>query len=645
MLDIPSVVTARLKSDTVKKNFRVQFPNGEYNDITNENIVYESVRFSESICSQDTFRFGLAESSRIEFETVGIGNMLGMQIACFCEVDLTGENVNSLVNWAGDGETVTLANSDLGYAFFRIPYGVFTVESCPRNHEAMTHRKVTGITTQFHNNSYMCPFERIKTSAYWLGDFRTYNMKIKEFMAENLAYYSNNALDEFGFTSTTDLFTFSNLSGSSYSSSTFEFYDSNNNLVQTWAFSGYQKQRDLTEDGTIGAYDGLMGIDLTGYDTTTPHQEFRSLLNPNIDYSKTVIRRTPPAVSYEIELADAEDAIDILFNQYVIPFVRMGNGTGGSGVETWFRGRRNRCYLYTDDNTAKCFYPAIPGDAHQTNGVFLVRFPYNMTATIVTFTGQSSSTTTRSFNNESALGNVKGYKYNDSKLNAYLGRVRLTFHPTMGDSLDVTNQQTIRTFINAFSFADLCQDFCELNGLFLNRSREGGVKLIQIGNRDNKPQYDFTEIPENYSEFWWDEYEVDQIGQIKYTYTVEGEYGDETMEDIVIVSSGSSVYDMSGNTVLENLERSNADYKSYIEIIIKNGFYFNSRIANIRILPFELTSQGFPQLEAGDVIKITAADNTEVISYALECEITGIQYLREYIKASVGNPIIIEGES
>ena len=108
MLDIPSVVTARLKSDTVKKNFRVQFPNGEYNDITNENIVYESVRFSESICSQDTFRFGLAESSRIEFETVGIGNMLGMQIACFCEVDLTGENVNSLVNWAGDGETVTL---------------------------------------------------------------------------------------------------------------------------------------------------------------------------------------------------------------------------------------------------------------------------------------------------------------------------------------------------------------------------------------------------------------------------------------------------------------------------------------------------------------------------------------------------------
>ena len=636
MLDIPSVVTARLKSDTVKKNFRVQFPNGEYNDITNENIVYESVRFSESICSQDTFRFGLAESSRIEFETVGIGNMLGMQIACFCEVDLTGENVNNLVNWAGDGETVPLADSDLGYAFFRIPYGVFTVESCPRNHEAMTHRKVTAISTMFHNNSYMCPFEQTKTSAYWLGQYKQYNMKIKEFMAENFAYYGGNALDEFGFTSTTNNFTFYSSPETNFTSPIFEFYDANNTLVQTWAFSCHVRARSLSEDGSIGAYDGLMGIDLAGYDTTTPYQTFKSLLNSNIDYSKTLIVRPSPQNPLSIELANDEDAIGILFNPYVIPYITMGTGTGATGADVWLRNARNRCYLYTDDNTARCFYPALPGDAHQTDGQFQAVFPYDVTVTIVTYNGQSSSTTTRSFNSASSVSGLKGYIYNDNSPNKFLGRVRLSFSATLGDSLDTTGQQTLRSFINSFSFANLCQDFCEINGLFLNRSRDGGVRLTRPGRRGN--EIDLTVIPEQYSEFWWDEYEVEPIGEVKYTYTVEGEYGDETQEDVMIVGAGSSVYDLSGNCVLDNL------YNTNIPVVIKNAFYINGGLANIHILPFELTSQGFPQLEAGDVIKITAADNTEVISYALECEITGIQYLREYIKASVGDPISIEGE-
>ena len=60
MLNIPDSVKALYKQDGVRKNFRAHFPGGELPDITNDNIVMESVKFTESICSQDVFKFGLA---------------------------------------------------------------------------------------------------------------------------------------------------------------------------------------------------------------------------------------------------------------------------------------------------------------------------------------------------------------------------------------------------------------------------------------------------------------------------------------------------------------------------------------------------------------------------------------------------------
>jgi hypothetical protein len=80
MLNVPESVKALFKTDGVNKNFCVHFPNGEFPDINNGQIVRESLHFSESVCSQSTFKFGLAEASTLEFECVGIGNIYGMTI-------------------------------------------------------------------------------------------------------------------------------------------------------------------------------------------------------------------------------------------------------------------------------------------------------------------------------------------------------------------------------------------------------------------------------------------------------------------------------------------------------------------------------------------------------------------------------------
>ena len=87
MLTVPATIQTLFKTDGIRKNFRVHFPNGENADLTNADIVQESVTFTESVCSQNVFQFGLSERSEIDFECVGVQNIYGMTIECGIEID------------------------------------------------------------------------------------------------------------------------------------------------------------------------------------------------------------------------------------------------------------------------------------------------------------------------------------------------------------------------------------------------------------------------------------------------------------------------------------------------------------------------------------------------------------------------------
>lgn len=133
---IPADVLAAIKADSSHKNLRVHFPGGEMDDLTNENIEEESMRFTESVCSQDTLKFGLAEASVLEFETVGVPSMRGATIEAVLEYP--------------------------GIA--AIPLGTFRVASCPRNAGALAHRKVTAYTMSLERASMPGGFEQDKSA-------------------------------------------------------------------------------------------------------------------------------------------------------------------------------------------------------------------------------------------------------------------------------------------------------------------------------------------------------------------------------------------------------------------------------------------------------------------------------------------------
>lgn len=98
MLDIPEEVKNLFRQDSITKNFRVHFPNGERADLTNDNVVSESVQFTESLCSQENLKFGLCEASVLEFETIDVENISGCEITAGIEIDITGTDVSAYID-------------------------------------------------------------------------------------------------------------------------------------------------------------------------------------------------------------------------------------------------------------------------------------------------------------------------------------------------------------------------------------------------------------------------------------------------------------------------------------------------------------------------------------------------------------------
>lgn len=134
MLNIPNEVKALFLNDSVLKNIRIHFPNGECEDVTNHNLKEESFSFTESICSEESLKFGLSEAAVVQFVTKGIGNIKGMEIQCQIEIDISSLG-NEFISEYGQ------TSSDVPFPFYPVVLGCFTVKSCPKDSVADTESR------------------------------------------------------------------------------------------------------------------------------------------------------------------------------------------------------------------------------------------------------------------------------------------------------------------------------------------------------------------------------------------------------------------------------------------------------------------------------------------------------------------------
>lgn len=120
MINVADSIKERYRNG-YPKNVRISFPNGEYPDIINDQIVAESLSFQESICSSKEFKLGLMEHPQISFDVVGIPDLTGKTIKAEIEVDATGTSyIDDKVYPMGDYVGFTVAgNATNNYRYQR----------------------------------------------------------------------------------------------------------------------------------------------------------------------------------------------------------------------------------------------------------------------------------------------------------------------------------------------------------------------------------------------------------------------------------------------------------------------------------------------------------------------------------------------
>lgn len=590
MLSIPESVQTLFKLDGVHKNFRVHFPNGEHADLTNKDVVRESVVFRESVCSRGVLRFGLTEASTISFETVGVPNIMGVTVECSCEIDtssLTAAEIAAIQAGMWDGTLVLAADSDLGYGFFRVPYGVFRVEECPRNHGAVAHRKVVAYSAvggggEFEGN----PFEVAKLGLMLPGD--TYEPNAYLLAMSNLGYKDPGFMTRQGFQRTELVFSRQTGTGG-----TIGLRDDDGVYLSVTHAGTRAERRDTDPTSPVTA---IYSIELHGeiYDKSVYVERMRAV------FAEHNVHSIP------LSCPTWEALFDRLFNKIAcFPYLRMT----ADNQDTLDIIAANSILL-TEDNYA--IYPLRNATGYYMRSNFSI--PVSCTLDF----GDGPIDLLQIENPPTV------YKYEGS-----VPDLTLLFRSTASTTVSVstsTHKYLVHSFSGAVKISDFVNGFLELLGMFGRSGRDGSYTTTSF---DTASDVDVS--PGQYEEAWWDEYDIEPVGTIKYAYT---DASGTAQEVSYTFGSGKSLYEMTDNAALLGIKGGSP---ASIEQMLLTQFV--PHLQDVTFTPAEITMIGLPYMEAGDHITLEAEDGTLVQTYALNLTISGIQRLTAEI-VSEGGQII-----
>lgn len=655
MLDIPEEVKALFSSDTVHKNFHVRFPNGECEDLNNENIASESVAFTESLCSQQYFKFGLAEASQLEFIAVGIPNVRGATIEAAIEIDCSRLGAEWAAENPGDDTLAFLTPQPCEYAgkpYYRVPYGRFVVDTCPRDHGAMWQRQITAYTETVGSKTLTAPYEAFKTGLFAAASLKgalkdgknnfpeIYDPYLVKWVLSNLYWKQPERLIEMGYTRTMvgDLKEASYLaerqfllyqyrfSPENHSGFTDEWWNehavadpSKNYYVTISAWVQFKKVRlvgdTMVLPGDVEDWNRLYEISTPGFEKDWALKQVLIRLEQEnmFNFEALGFSSLEDLVKSGIDLPSMEEpamitSVALRPPGWCAPFIRS-TVPFGDMMEARYLETENSELIYPGgrygQNTIEFFLPT----KLICNGTLTSYNPIRETAL---FDHEVDIT--------DALPEAKIY-YLEEPEETPLSRVKLNFEKTLETTKAVEQQnQSVKKFKvyaydNAFSALETFEGFLEICGLFLKPNRNGSIDFFQISRNPEA-----IEIPRSdWSEIWWDETPVDSIGQVKIISMDESETGEQ--QQTFTIGPGNSVYIMEDNAVLTSISADDATIQS----ILNDFFSPNAEV--VRFTPADTELKGLPFLEAGDYLELTAEDGTTVETYVLNQTISGIQHL------------------
>lgn len=601
MLNIPEEVKALFSSDVVHKNFHVHFPGGEFRDLNNEDIVAESVSFTESLCSQQYFKFGLAEASQIEFTAVGIPNIRGVHIECAIEIDCTRlgsewaaqHPVDDTLDWL-EPQTCMVD----GEMYYRVPYGRFTVDECPRNHGAMWRRQVTAYTSGMDRASLTNDFETKKNRLF--GTSQTYTPSAKALVLSAVCQGNPDQLLNYGYTKEAATLIKDALGISVYIRNRFKTADYKDFNIDLGTYKKRATRLSTTKTD-------ILLVD--NYPTT--EAGYRQLLTAMVD--EFVEDYCKPTMDLQASGLTSWDEVTDIIVDYIYYYASsecVARIYGGPPITEI----SPTPYQYIDlGESPELIYPFQDGFSDPC----WLQFLGGVTFSAWTYSIQSG-TQYVVYNQDYDVDPPNVWKYAIATPEA-IDEVALSFSSTLQKKI---NNRAYWSFSNSFSAPDVLEGYLEICGWFLKAGRTGTMEFFQMSSNPVA-----IAIPRNnWMEIWWDETPIQSIGQVSVIFTDAGTEQQQT----VSIGNGNSIYTIEDNEMLKAAQLTEDEVSALLNT------YFAPNANAVDFTPADIEMKDLPYLESGDYLQFTAEDGTVVETYILSQTINGIQHLTTSITSTNG---------
>ena len=555
MLTIPATVKTVMQTDSTRKNFRVMFKSPR-NDLTLSDIVSGSVGFEESMCSQNTLKFGCVEGAVLKFETVGVPNIMGEQFTAGWEFDLSSLSAAQLSAIAlnpGDGVYVPLADSDLGFPYYRVPAGAFVVTSCPRNQESREHRQVTA-----ESPSVVSPF----TVAQLLSETHkeTWTESPRQMAIGILGYAIPNIDTQLGLTATVSK------DWTTIKSNLTTFTRTYLGSAGTLTITGRR-----TYSGLGAQYLTRGSLNLIETSGDWPNEEFYlKFISDMKDAGFTPTGQTQEAffrtvkayfmTHYQPALAMGKSAsVYPAKERYILD--PWGTGSSLDFYDTYVVSEVSYS-LVKNGNTLKS---GSQGDVN------------NQSMTISTLTDPNPTTALFTISATSVIQDP-----DDT--------------PTYGH-------------VDAFDPISIVEGWAEINGWFVSAGRDGNWRLIE--------GFTGTSLTlDEISSAWWDDYDISEIKKVRYPYTDDiGTNADDYAISSFSMFDDYGIYDITSNSVLTSIENGT---RSLVLSMLQT--YFIPNLANLVFTPATIEAKNRPDIEAGDKITVNSTFTTLMTRQSIDGE-------------------------
>lgn len=620
MIDVPILVRDALKDGGYHKEYKFYVLNNDGTTdfvIDNDNLVSESVKIDERLCSADTIKFGLCEGSSLEFEYFGLANIKGRQL----KATLTAEYDN-----AG-----TIATEEIPMGFFTVDTvsrqastGILRVTAYNKLKSKYLDAKANESIKEMYSNPdipvHVIDIENLLLNEYGIREEQRERVPISALRRNTETFPINVAIKttaRYGVDTLLSYFNLGSVNNYLWMKSESPHYVLDPN--QPYKI-GFNKDFEVYEERV---YDKLYEL----FDGAQLDKDASTIMNAFMN------SHTAGGYTYDgfqnvigIKLTKQDNSIEY--------YSTIGYRNGCSGVVgTWKDLSQKTLYGYKDISV------------YLPNGMWISSSSSNPDQSLVNafyyFWGPRRDFY---YYADSALEDLAtGYytpvKYSDGSTipytdletaeQFYVDKITNLTDAELVEIIPSTMPDVTLRELQSAVYETLCQ-FGQLSretdlfsGVELNRSRLLPADTLYPDNALYPGGATESAFKSQYSKLWADEGNIH-----KWKYLIVTFKGlDENMNEKdftlqrTVNANGTDNYNMSDNWLFRNFVWTAEQVGEYADAMVE-------KMQNITWFPFEMWAVGLPYLETGDEIEIPLNEETYV-SYILQRQLKGIQNLQD----------------